>query len=50
MPMVKGKKYPYTESGMAAVKKAGGKKFETCSTCGSPRACTKANKCLKGVA
>lgn len=49
MPEVNGKKYPYTKAGMAAAKKAKGKSFSTCSMCKSPRACTKAGRCLKGV-
>ena len=49
MPNVDGKKYPYTKAGMAAAKKAKGKSFQTCSMCKSPRACTKAGRCLKGV-
>ena len=49
MPNVDGKKYPYTKAGMAAAKKAKGKGFSTCSMCKSPRACTKAGRCLKGA-
>ena len=49
MPNVDGKKYPYTKAGMAAAKKAKAEGFSTCSMCKSPRACTKAGRCLKGV-